>query len=124
MVKFAHISDTHLGYRQYNLEDREFDFYESFNETIDKILEERVDFVIHTGDLFEHYRPKVEALIQAMNGFKRLYEKGIFLRAIRSPTVPKGTERLRLTVMATHEKKDLDYLLTNIKEIGRDLCVI
>lgn len=77
MVRFAHISDTHLGYKQYNLPEREQDFYNSFDELIDKIIEERVNFVIHSGDLFEHSRPKVEALIQALLGFKKLHEKGI-----------------------------------------------
>ena len=77
MVRFAHVSDTHLGYRQYNLGEREVDFYESFHETIDKILEERVDFVIHSGDLFEHKRPRVEALLEAQKGFLKLKEKDI-----------------------------------------------
>ena len=82
MVRFAHISDTHLGYKQYNLPEREQDFYNSFNELIDKIIEERVDFVIHSGDLFEHSRPKVEALIKAFRGFKKLNKKGIKTYAI------------------------------------------
>ncbi|MBD3190510.1 MAG: metallophosphoesterase [Candidatus Heimdallarchaeota archaeon] len=77
MVQFAHFSDTHLGARQYNLAEREQDFYESFQETIDKILEERVDFVLHAGDLFEHNRPKVEALFEAQKGFLKLQKKGI-----------------------------------------------
>lgn len=42
---------------------------------------------------------------------KILYEKGIFICAIRTPTVPKKTERLRLTTMSSHQKKDLDYTL-------------
>lgn len=82
MVRFAHISDTHLGFRQYNLAEREIDFYDSFHEAIDKIVEEKVDFVIHTGDLFEHYRPKVDALLHALKAFKKLNEKGIKVYAI------------------------------------------
>lgn len=52
-MKFAHLSDTHLGYRQYGLIEREDDFYNVFNEIVDKIIDERVDFVIHSGDLLK-----------------------------------------------------------------------
>ena len=29
-MRVAHMSDTHLGYRQYNLDEREKDFYDVF----------------------------------------------------------------------------------------------
>jgi 8-amino-7-oxononanoate synthase len=43
----------------------------------------------------------------AMALCERLLEQGIFAQAIRPPTVPAGTCRLRLTVMATHRIDDL-----------------
>ena len=36
-------------------------------------------------------------------------EEGVFAQAIRPPTVPDGTSRLRLAVMATHEREDLRH---------------
>jgi len=71
MVRVAHLSDTHLGYRQYNLDEREDDIYEVFNEIADKILEERVDVVIHCGDLFDSWRPTT----QANYAFKKFLDK-------------------------------------------------
>jgi 8-amino-7-oxononanoate synthase len=43
----------------------------------------------------------------AMAVCEKLLEEGIFAQAIRPPTVPPGTCRLRLTVMATHRVEDL-----------------
>ena len=33
---------------------------------------------------------------------ERVLERGVFAQGIRPPTVPEGSSRLRLTVMATH----------------------
>lgn len=55
---------------------------------------------------------------------RRLFSKGVFVQGIRPPTVPAGTSRLRITLMATHKKKDLEYALDKIAEIGRQLCVV
>ena len=38
---------------------------------------------------------------------ERALEQGIFAQAIRPPTVPEGTSRLRLAVMATHTQEQL-----------------
>ena len=44
---------------------------------------------------------------RAMEVCEAALEKGVFAQAIRPPTVPEGTSRLRLTVMATHSEEDL-----------------
>jgi 8-amino-7-oxononanoate synthase len=38
---------------------------------------------------------------------ERALERGVFAQAIRPPTVPEGTSRLRLTVMSTHREAEL-----------------
>ena len=48
---------------------------------------------------------------------KDLLDKGIFVQAIRPPTVAEGTSRLRITLMANHSWDDLKYALETIKEM-------
>ena len=81
-MKFAHLADTHLGYRQFGLFEREKDFYEVFEKVIDKIIEEKVDFVIHSGDLFETARPSPNALLAFQKGLLKLKGSGIPMYAI------------------------------------------
>jgi 7-keto-8-aminopelargonate synthetase-like enzyme len=53
-----------------------------------------------------------------------LMGRGIFVQAIRPPTVPVNTARLRFTVMATHTPQDLQGLLSAVRETGQELAVI
>lgn len=46
-----------------------------------------------------------------------LARQGILVPAIRPPTVPEGTSRLRVTVSATHTAADLDQLLDALRSI-------
>lgn len=50
-----------------------------------------------------------------------LLDKGIFLQAIRPPTVPEGTSRLRVTLMANHSYDDLKYAVETIKDVAKDV---
>lgn len=56
----------------------------------------------------------VKDAFKAMEFSKRLLEKGVFVQAIRPPAVPVNGARLRITVMATHAKEDLDCLLNSM----------
>ncbi|WP_427339998.1 8-amino-7-oxononanoate synthase [Caloranaerobacter sp. DY30410] len=53
-----------------------------------------------------------------------LLEEGIYIPAIRPPTVPKGTSRLRISLMATHTYDDLKYVIDVIKFHGKRLGII
>ncbi|MBN1896196.1 MAG: exonuclease SbcCD subunit D [Candidatus Aenigmarchaeota archaeon] len=81
-MKFVHFSDTHLGFRQYGIYERETDFYRAFENAVRKIIEERPDFVLHTGDLFDVPKPPPRALWVAQRCFAKLREKGIPVYAI------------------------------------------
>jgi 8-amino-7-oxononanoate synthase len=48
-----------------------------------------------------------------------LHELGIFIPAIRPPTVPDDTSRLRCTLMATHTDKHLHMIIDAFKEISK-----
>jgi 8-amino-7-oxononanoate synthase len=54
----------------------------------------------------------------------RLFEKGLFIQAIRPPTVPQGSSRLRITVMADHTRQDLAWALDILAKTGRELNII
>ena len=59
----------------------------------------------------------------AMALCERLLAEGVFAQAIRPPTVPPGTCRLRLTTMATHRVADLRHAARLIGAAARDLGV-
>lgn len=61
---------------------------------------------------------------RTMQFSKMLLDNGVFLQGIRPPTVPVGTSRLRCTVMATHTADQLQYAVTTITSVGRQLGVI
>lgn len=46
-----------------------------------------------------------------------LRERGFWVGAIRPPTVPQGTARLRITLSAAHEEGDVDALLQALDDI-------
>lgn len=55
--------------------------------------------------------------ITTLNVCQQLREKGIWLSAIRPPTVPMNSSRLRVTITASHESKDINYLADSINEV-------
>jgi glycine C-acetyltransferase len=55
---------------------------------------------------------------------RQLLEQGVFVQAIRPPTVPPGTSRLRCTLMAPHEAADLERAVDAIVRTARKLGVL
>ncbi len=60
---------------------------------------------------------------RAMALCERTLERGVFAQAIRPPTVPPGTSRLRLTVMANHGADELRRAARAVGSAARELGV-
>ena len=54
----------------------------------------------------------------------KLFEEGIWVQAIRPPTVPENAARLRLTVTAAHTREDVNQLLDVLKKLRTAACLI
>ncbi len=59
----------------------------------------------------------------AMRFSRLLEERGISAVAIRPPTVPAGTARIRFSMMATHTREELGWAVGEIIEIANELGV-
>ncbi|MGH7495145.1 MAG: glycine C-acetyltransferase [bacterium] len=55
---------------------------------------------------------------------KQLFEHGLFAMAITFPTVPKGKERLRVMMSATHSTEDLNFAIGAFEKAGKELEII
>jgi 7-keto-8-aminopelargonate synthetase-like enzyme len=47
---------------------------------------------------------------------RRVLDRGAYVAAIRPPTVPRGTSRLRLSMMATHTDEDLEFVAAALSD--------
>jgi exonuclease SbcD len=101
-TRLLHISDTHLGNRQYGSDVRRADFAEAFEEAIDYAIAEAVDAVIHTGDLFDSRDPRLPDLNRCIEALQRLDDAGIPF----------------LGIVGNHERKMDDQYLDLIGKTG------
>jgi len=76
-MRFIHFTDTHLGKSEEKLEQREEDFHNVFKEVIDRCVSEKVDFVVHSGDIFDRARPPTKTLVFLVKQLMRLKELNI-----------------------------------------------
>lgn len=61
---------------------------------------------------------------RALEMSQALHEAGVYVPAIRPPTVPKDRSRLRLTVSSEHTEEQLENVMRRIQETGQILRMI
>src|SRR4030043_64802 len=75
MVRFAHISDVHLGgWKQQPMQELNF---KSFRKAFDICIEKKPDFVLIAGDLFDSAYPPIEILKETFAQFRKLKDAKI-----------------------------------------------
>lgn len=75
MVKFAHLADCHLG--SWREEDLQRLNLESFKRAVDICIQEKTDFILISGDLFDSAYPPIEILKDAFTEFRKIKEAKI-----------------------------------------------
>lgn len=103
MPQFLHLADVHLGFDRYDCKERTQDFFYAFNDALEKYaLEQRVDFVLIAGDLFEHRNIQPATLNQAQYGLRELQKAKIPVLAIEGnhDNRPYGTKTNWLRYLA------------------------
>jgi DNA repair protein SbcD/Mre11 len=77
-MRLVHLSDIHLGFRQYQrqtptgINQREADVAISLRRVIDRVIELKPDLVLIAGDVFHAVRPSNPAILYAFHEFLRL----------------------------------------------------
>lgn len=74
-----------------------------------------------TGVSYTGHGPHIFCIItggaqQTFQLYDFLLERGIYIPPIRPPTVPENTSRLRVSLSAGHEFKDIEYLVQCLKD--------
>ena len=76
-IRFVHLADVHLGFRQYGLSERAADFTRAFEGAIDYCLRAAPNFVIIAGDLFDSKSREPFTYAAADIALERLARAGI-----------------------------------------------
>jgi len=79
----------------------------------------------HIGESTTHIVPIIVGENEKALAFSaRLRERGIAAVAIRPPTVPEGTARIRFSLMATMTNEQIDWALDHICAVGKEMGLI
>ncbi|WP_135827102.1 DNA repair exonuclease [Halorussus ruber] len=101
-TRVLHVSDTHLGYRQYCSDIRRNDFFDNFEQTIEIAVDRDVDAVVHTGDLFHGSNPSIQNIDRCAEILGQLDRAGIPMYGI----------------VGNHERKNDTQLLDLVGRMG------
>jgi exonuclease SbcD len=100
-MRLVHLSDLHLGFRQYHrqtpagINQREADVALVFAKVIDRIIALAPDLVLIAGDVFHTVRPPNPAILQAFTQLSRLraaLPDAIVVMVAGNHDVPRSTE--------------------------------
>ncbi len=76
---------------------------------------------INVGGSNSHIIPMILNDIESCEKLKKfLIKEGFFIKLIKSPTVPEGSERIRISLTATIEKKIISRLIKTIKNFQKN----
>jgi 8-amino-7-oxononanoate synthase len=66
----------------------------------------------------------IRGLLPTFKLCKRLQDEGVFVNPVVSPGVLPGEELIRISLMATHTDKQIDFALDKLGKIGKELSLI
>lgn len=113
------------GLAALRLIDEEPELRERLGENVRFFRESLQNLGFHTGDSQTQIVPILVGDNQLTMTFsQRLFQEGVYVPGIRPPTVPRGEGRLRVSLMATHTRSDLEKALGALEKVGKELGVV
>lgn len=133
-MRLVHLSDLHLGYRQYQrltptgINQREWDVANTFRHAVDRIIALRPDVVLVAGDVFHSSRPTNAAILHAFRQFLRIrteLPQATVVLAAGDHDIPRTTESG--SIMGLFEQIGIHVAVTEPKWISvpdQDLSIL
>lgn len=123
--RFVHLSDSHLGYRQYGLKQRLKDWSRTTQEIVDYAIKNEVDFILHSGDLFNSNLVDHTTLIDAIKILNPLKQAEIPFFVVdgnhdrrKGPQSDTANNVLEYLELVDYLGPDGDNLENAIRQIG------
>ncbi len=125
MTTILHVSDTHLGNRQYGSDIRRNDFAAAFEQAIDIACGDHpdhdinpVDAVVHTGDLFDRRTPPLPEVRNCIRILRKLEDLGIPFYGIVGNHERKMDDQWLDLIEETRTAKRLDRTPTMVGDVA------